>query len=1502
MEYLHISELEPGLPTLASKHIRAAVTLIWPYSSSARQFALLLGEPDFRLRRKKGQVRARFSGSSARAIATTGVGIGDEVILSLRGAQFVQDGAASTPGKSIDWELSYTQTVAIQVFRGGREIASLDLVDVAPTPAPRSPVRREPDALDSPARKWSSPAFLKRARLSDGPVFEAPYDPLFEEPDTRDSKRRRKSYRDWKAWTYSARTPSPEKENSHEEEDFESLEASPSRMQLPDTPVSPPKPNGTSASEGSFNRIGMKGRAGQGPGAVAKSPVANEKQETSRNSDTLPSKSNRDNLVRDADYYELYAGPDEFPPDSQYAFGGDTEVDTEVNTEEEEPTQDGHDIVSLSTTEANTEDQDDDKSDDARSGPTGDASQRIVQEHDPEDDVSLSAEDFPREMTEASSRLNDRPTIVMPPPILPTLNTDFPSLPTSGLLTPIGRAPASPTLKPLDSATLPLPSPFPGERDSNIPSYLDHVSSSQQPIEPETGSDPEAQDDAEYIMETSFFSSINSSTASALHPDHESVLTPVRFSFGFDGAYFSRVTERSSPAPHNNSSVVGEGIQLNTEELAGEKNVTTNTDAQTSVKDFPESTAADIHSQLNKEHPETSPVGVSTLAKHSDAIELSSGSESESSDESEEEEDEEQLDNEDASGRKSPDHTAFVEGARGISVEKAYETTIENDSAITSTYLHEEIEVEDQNTLQSVGIETLSQPSSMDTGLEALHTRTVLDDTLLQWPSQHGARAEVHDIDESSLPLDDQASQLGPNISHGDLQDAQLPSEPLQAAEWESLYVDQHTDIKMESIEEVSMFNFDHVSGEAITQPAAKEAEVVVSGSLVDNEFEQATIDPIPPMTPTRNTRSKAKTSEQTSRDEIHVPKRTTRSTRSKASITSIDLTTVSPRRTRTRSTVSPSRDATPTSPYSLRSQSKLLSPKAADPLSNTPIRRSPRKHASHRSIDSISSIIQDSIESHNAGQDASTVPHSDPDVDMQQFVNFSDSVEPDQHDDFTHLKPPPANAAQMSTRARTRSAEKSSSPALVVSTDERGSSRRRSLRSSGPVEAPLAEVSQMKNPSSPRRSLRSSGSAEPQSPKLQATRRSKRNIHRFSPEGPVTRKESSDKIARKTAELSTSPPPNEQPVEDSELRSSPPQSSHIDQVVQGVPRTTRSHTAKQQSMTESNMPMTPEATQLTTVDSQASITNANQQQTLPMTPQLTQATSNGIPMDVESDSAPESPIIGLSTPISYYTPLKDLIYFLNRSSDFHSSSNPDVLALVTSSTTPSERAKKGPKHWNTTLHVTDASTWPATTTVQVFRASQTALPRAHIGDIILLRAFGVKSLNRHPSLLSADESSWCVWNFNKPVWGAKKGAFAELKAREEVNGPPVERGEGEYRQVERLHKWFVGKVRQELEENAVTHIMTRLRDKREAREKAVLGKDKASEVPEKVLEQRVTRRMEKEGETEDVPEQRVTRSKDKAAVEEKNESKNGGEGKEEVKRQTRSRKGKNVLSDEGQP
>ena len=116
MELTPIATLTPELSDIESKEFRAIVTLIWPYSSSTRQCALLLAETDFRLRRNKGQVRVRFTGPSAKEIAGTGVGIGDEIIIGLQGAQFVQEEAdVRTPGKSIDWELSYSKILRARV-------------------------------------------------------------------------------------------------------------------------------------------------------------------------------------------------------------------------------------------------------------------------------------------------------------------------------------------------------------------------------------------------------------------------------------------------------------------------------------------------------------------------------------------------------------------------------------------------------------------------------------------------------------------------------------------------------------------------------------------------------------------------------------------------------------------------------------------------------------------------------------------------------------------------------------------------------------------------------------------------------------------------------------------------------------------------------------------------------------------------------------------------------------------------------------------------------------------------------------------------------------------------------------------------------------------------------------------------------------------------------------------------------------------------------------------
>lgn len=116
MERIPIAELAPSLPSPDTKVIKAVVTLLWPYSSSTRQCALLLADPDFRLRHRRGQVRVRFSGPAGRALGNSGIGIGDEVILALQGAQYINGvGSVRIPGKSVEWELSFQQRLVTQV-------------------------------------------------------------------------------------------------------------------------------------------------------------------------------------------------------------------------------------------------------------------------------------------------------------------------------------------------------------------------------------------------------------------------------------------------------------------------------------------------------------------------------------------------------------------------------------------------------------------------------------------------------------------------------------------------------------------------------------------------------------------------------------------------------------------------------------------------------------------------------------------------------------------------------------------------------------------------------------------------------------------------------------------------------------------------------------------------------------------------------------------------------------------------------------------------------------------------------------------------------------------------------------------------------------------------------------------------------------------------------------------------------------------------------------------
>ncbi|GME66320.1 Telomere end binding protein [Neofusicoccum parvum] len=216
----------------------------------------------------------------------------------------------------------------------------------------------------------------------------------------------------------------------------------------------------------------------------------------------------------------------------------------------------------------------------------------------------------------------------------------------------------------------------------------------------------------------------------------------------------------------------------------------------------------------------------------------------------------------------------------------------------------------------------------------------------------------------------------------------------------------------------------------------------------------------------------------------------------------------------------------------------------------------------------------------------------------------------------------------------------------------------------------------------------------------------------------------------------------------------------------------------------------------------------------------------------------------GTRTSFSYFTPLTHLDSYTNSQS-----STVDVLAVCTRPSKSPVRASAGPRDYHTLFSITDPSLPNAASVrVQVFRPWKAALPELEPGDAVLLRAFLVRSRKGRPSLLSGNESAWCVFRYGtvrrsapgsqevtdaegegegrkksdiadsmKPIWadhlsglwgdvtgglwGAVEGEAEDAPhhngvsgaTREEVHGPPVEFGDEERREAKGLREWWVG-------------------------------------------------------------------------------------------------------------
>ncbi|KAL8799279.1 MAG: hypothetical protein Q9182_006016 [Xanthomendoza sp. 2 TL-2023] len=221
-----IAQLEPSI-NISEKAVEGIVTLIWPYSISSQTFSILLAEPDFRLRRQRGQIRVRFSGSSAKAVARCDIQSGDRVTLNLLGAQWERDETGSgASGRGVEWELRFEEQTALKIQREDQEPIVVHIDHPAPSPERRmsSPPVIESSSLWQPPstphsisaitprlQAWSTPAFLKRDRLSAVSYFGSDYDP-FDEDEFRDNNRRKKTKfgRASNQWKFTEQTSSPE--------------------------------------------------------------------------------------------------------------------------------------------------------------------------------------------------------------------------------------------------------------------------------------------------------------------------------------------------------------------------------------------------------------------------------------------------------------------------------------------------------------------------------------------------------------------------------------------------------------------------------------------------------------------------------------------------------------------------------------------------------------------------------------------------------------------------------------------------------------------------------------------------------------------------------------------------------------------------------------------------------------------------------------------------------------------------------------------------------------------------------------------------------------------------------------------------------------------------------------------------------------------------------------------------------------------------------------------
>ncbi|KAM0435231.1 hypothetical protein ACHAPT_003321 [Fusarium lateritium] len=245
-----IAKLNPEISDQNRRVVDGTITITWPFSILNKSIAFLLAERDFRLRREKGQVRIRFHGAAAKAIADASLGGGDEIRLSLEGVKWEKNETQTqVAGSTLEWQLEFTDRLIISIRRPDSEKEEVINIDSPATepeatnrqtegaapvditisnndftiPSPRSPTISLPakrNASEQELEEFSSPAFLKRARVSYGGLFEGGLD-IFDDDFGKKPKSKKPSRFSLpaNAWRYTSRSPSPEPDEAPQEAD-----------------------------------------------------------------------------------------------------------------------------------------------------------------------------------------------------------------------------------------------------------------------------------------------------------------------------------------------------------------------------------------------------------------------------------------------------------------------------------------------------------------------------------------------------------------------------------------------------------------------------------------------------------------------------------------------------------------------------------------------------------------------------------------------------------------------------------------------------------------------------------------------------------------------------------------------------------------------------------------------------------------------------------------------------------------------------------------------------------------------------------------------------------------------------------------------------------------------------------------------------------------------------------------------------------------------------------